>query len=110
MPNSQREGRFKIDLTAVIFRSGNSQQSSPFFFQGTHLVVYHRNLLPTAGRNQLPSDRLLLGLGATSGTGTVSLDVTHARSQLADDSRHGGGFHLLPSCEIDEHLRHQFFS
>ncbi|UUM38998.1 fimbria/pilus outer membrane usher protein [Shigella sonnei] len=37
MPILQREGRFKFDLTAGDFRSGNSQQSSPFFFQGTAL-------------------------------------------------------------------------
>ncbi|EOK4685011.1 fimbria/pilus outer membrane usher protein, partial [Shigella sonnei] len=33
----------------------------------------------------------LLGLGRNLGNwGAVSLDVTHARSQLADDSRHEG--------------------
>ncbi|WP_410202063.1 fimbria/pilus outer membrane usher protein, partial [Escherichia coli] len=37
VPILQREGRFKFDLTAGDFRSGNSQQSSPFFFQGTAL-------------------------------------------------------------------------
>ena len=37
VPILQREGRFKFDLTAGDFRSGNSQQSSPFFFQGTVL-------------------------------------------------------------------------
>lgn len=54
VPILQREGRFKFDLTAGDFRSGNSQQSSPFFFRARHSAVYHRNLLPTAGRNYLP--------------------------------------------------------
>lgn len=53
VPILQREGRFKFDLTAGDFRSGNSQQSSPFFFRARHSAVYHRNLLPTAGRNYL---------------------------------------------------------
>ena len=35
VPLLQREGRFKYDVVAGDFRSGNSQQSSPFFFQGT---------------------------------------------------------------------------
>ncbi|EPH4081940.1 fimbria/pilus outer membrane usher protein, partial [Salmonella enterica subsp. enterica serovar Cerro] len=35
VPLLQREGRVKYDLVAGDFRSGNSQQSSPFFFQGT---------------------------------------------------------------------------
>lgn len=54
VPILQREGRFKFDLTAGDFRSGNSQQSSPSFFRARHSAVYHRNLLPTAGRNYLP--------------------------------------------------------
>ncbi|MDI8751989.1 fimbria/pilus outer membrane usher protein, partial [Salmonella enterica subsp. enterica serovar Montevideo] len=32
VPLLQREGRVKYDLVAGDFRSGNSQQSSPFFF------------------------------------------------------------------------------
>ncbi|MGU0042491.1 fimbria/pilus outer membrane usher protein [Escherichia coli] len=35
VPILQREGRFKFDLTAGDFRSGDSQQSSPFFRHGT---------------------------------------------------------------------------
>ncbi len=91
MPILQREGRFKFDLTAGDFRSGNSQQSSPFFFQGTALAVYHRNLLPTADAIICQLHRLFIRAGAQPRElGAVSLDVTHARSQLADDSRHEG--------------------
>lgn len=92
VPILQREGRFKFDLTAGDFRSGNSQQSSPFFFSG------HGTRRFTTGIYCLRRDaiicqlhRLLLGLGRNLGNwGAVSLDVTHARSQLADDSRHEG--------------------
>lgn len=97
MPILQREGRFKFDLTAGDFRSGNSQQSSPFFFSG------HGTRRFTTGIYCLRRDaiicqlhRLLLGLGRNLGNwGAVSLDVTHARSQLADDSRHGDSIRFL---------------
>ncbi len=82
---------FKFDLTAGDFRSGNSQQSSPFFFRVRHSAVYHRNLLPTAGPIICQLHRLFIRAGAQPRElGTVSLDVTHARSQLADDSRQRG--------------------
>ena len=95
VPILQREGRFKFDLTAGDFRSGNSQQSSPFFSgHGTRRFTTG-NLLPTAGRNYLPITPPFIRTGAQSRKlGAVSLDVTHARSQLADDSRHEG-FHSL---------------
>lgn len=64
VPILQREGRFKFDLTAGDFRSGNSQQSSPFFFRARHSAVYHRNLLPTAGRNYLPITPPFIRAGA----------------------------------------------
>lgn len=66
VPILQREGRFKFDLTAGDFRSGNSQQSSPFFFRVRHSAVYHRNLLPTAGRNYLPITPPFIRAGAQS--------------------------------------------
>ena len=92
VPILQREGRFKFDLTAGDFRSGNSQQSSPFFFQGTALGGLPQEFTAYGG-TQLSANytAFLLGLGRNLGNwGTVSLDVTHARSQLADDSRHEG--------------------
>ncbi len=82
---------FKFDLTAGDFRSGNSQQSSPSFFRARHSVVYHRNLQPTAGAIICQLHRLFIRTGAQPRErGAVSLDVTHARSQLADDSRMRG--------------------
>ncbi|HEB1302963.1 TPA: fimbria/pilus outer membrane usher protein, partial [Escherichia albertii] len=92
VPILQREGRFKYDLTMGDYRSGNSQQSSPFFFQGT--VISGLPMEFTAyGGTQLSAHytAFLLGLGRNLGRlGAVSLDVTHARSQLVDDSRHEG--------------------
>ncbi|XNM85077.1 fimbria/pilus outer membrane usher protein [Escherichia coli] len=54
VPILQREGRFKFDLTAGDFRSGNSQQSSPFFFQGTALGGLPQEFTAYGGRNYLP--------------------------------------------------------
>ncbi|ENL7328683.1 fimbrial biogenesis usher protein [Escherichia albertii] len=92
VPILQREGRFKYDLTMGDYRSGNSQQSSPFFFQGT--VISGLPMEFTAyGGTQLSAHytAFLLGLGRNLGRlSAVSLDVTHARSQLVDDSRHEG--------------------
>ncbi len=64
VPILQREGRFKFDLTAGDFRSGNSQQSSPFFFQGTALAVYHRNLRLLADAIICQLHRLFIRAGA----------------------------------------------
>jgi outer membrane usher protein len=35
VPQLQREGRWKYDLVAGDYRSGNSEQDTPFFTQGT---------------------------------------------------------------------------
>lgn len=64
VPILQREGRFKFDLTAGDFRSGNSQQSSPFFFQGTALGGLQQEFTAYGG-TQLSANytAFLLGLG-----------------------------------------------
>ncbi|EHX51380.1 fimbrial Usher family protein [Escherichia coli DEC12D] len=64
VPILQREGRFKFDLTAGDFRSGNSQQSSPFFFQGTALGGLPQEFTAYGG-TQLSANytAFLLGLG-----------------------------------------------
>lgn len=70
VPILQREGRFKFDLTAGDFRSGNSQQSSPFFFQGTALGGLPQEFTAYGG-TQLSANytAFLLGLGRNLGTG-----------------------------------------
>lgn len=92
VPLLQREGRIKYDLVAGDFRSGNSQQSSPFFFQGTVIAGLPEGFTAYGG-TQLASrySAMVLGAGRNLGDwGAVSVDVTHARSQLADDSTHEG--------------------
>ncbi|ENQ6441861.1 fimbrial biogenesis usher protein [Citrobacter freundii] len=92
VPLLQREGRFKYDVVAGDFRSGNSQQSSPFFFQGT-LIAGLPEGYTAYGGTQLASryTAVVLGTGRNLGDwGAVSVDLTHARSQLADDSTHQG--------------------
>lgn len=92
VPMLQREGRLKYDLVSGDFRSGNSQQSKPFFTQGTLLAGLPDGYTLYVG-TQL-ADRyhaLAAGVGKNLGDwGAISLDVTHARSQLADDSTHEG--------------------
>lgn len=92
VPMLQREGRFKYDLVAGDFRSGNSQQSRPFFTQGTLLAGLPDGYTLYGGTQLGERYRALaVGVGKNLGEwGAVSLDVTHARSQLADDSTHDG--------------------
>ncbi len=92
VPLLQREGRLKYDLVAGDFRSGNSQQDTPFFTQAT-LIAGLPNGYTAYGGTQLAEryTAAALGLGKNLGKwGAISMDVTHARSKLADDSEHQG--------------------
>ncbi|MGB7803525.1 fimbrial biogenesis usher protein [Buttiauxella sp.] len=92
VPLLQREGRLKYDLVAGDFRSGNSQQDKPFFTQAT-LIAGLPNGYTAYGGTQLAEryTAAALGLGKNLGEwGAISMDVTHARSKLADDSEHQG--------------------
>ena len=92
VPLLQREGRLKYDLVAGDYRSGNSEQDTPFFTQGT-LIAGIADGYTLYGGTQLASRYTALAIGAGKNLGdwgAVSLDFTHARSQLADDSRHEG--------------------
>lgn len=92
VPLLQREGRVKYDLVAGDLRSGNSQQSSPFFFQGTVIAGLPAGITAYGGTQLADRYRaVVVGAGRNLGDwGAVSIDVTHARSQLADDSTHQG--------------------
>ena len=92
VPLLQREGRWKYDLVAGDYRSGNSEQDTPFFTQGTFIAGLADGYTVYGG-TQLASRYTSLALGAGKNLGdwgAISLDITHARSQLADDSRHEG--------------------
>ena len=91
VPLLQREGRWKYDLVAGDYRSGNSDQDTPFFTQhadyrsGQWLHALRRYAAGVALYRGGHWRRENLG-----DWGAVSVDITHARSQLADDSRHEG--------------------
>lgn len=92
VPLLQREGRLKYDLVAGDFRSGNSQQDTPFFTQGTLIAGLPQGYTAYGG-TQLAEryTAAAIGLGKNLGDwGAISMDVTHARSKLADDSSHQG--------------------
>ena len=92
VPLLQREGRWQYDLVAGDYRSGNSDQDTPFFTQGT-LITGLANGYTLYGGTQLASRYTAVAIGAGKNLGdwgAVSVDITHARSQLADDSRHEG--------------------
>jgi outer membrane usher protein len=92
VPLLQREGRWKYDLVAGDFRSGNDQQDTPFFAQGT-LITGLNGGYTIYGGTQLSENytSLAIGLGKNLGDwGAVSVDITQARSRLVDDSTHEG--------------------
>jgi outer membrane usher protein len=92
VPMLQREGRLKYELVAGDFRSGSAQQSTPFFVQGTAIAGLPRGYTLYGG-SQMASryKAVTLGAGKNMGEwGAVSLDMTHANSELSDGSRHQG--------------------
>jgi outer membrane usher protein len=92
VPLLQREGRWKYDLVAGDYRSGNNQQETPFFAQGT-VITGLNDGYTVYGGTQLAENytAVALGLGKNLGDwGAVSLDITHAHSRLVDDSTHDG--------------------
>jgi outer membrane usher protein len=92
VPLLQREGRWKYDLVAGDYRSGNSQQETPFFAQGT-LIAGLNGGYTLYGGSQLAENytAVALGLGKNLGDwGAVSVDITHAHSRLVDESTHDG--------------------
>jgi P pilus assembly protein, porin PapC len=92
VPVLQREGYTRYSMTAGEYRSGNSQQTAPNFFQTTAMrgLPYGWTLY---GGTQL-ADRYRafnLGVGKNMGEfGAFSVDVTQADATLPDDSDHDG--------------------
>ncbi|WP_413498616.1 fimbrial biogenesis usher protein [Buttiauxella gaviniae] len=92
VPLLQREGRLKFDLVTGDFRSGSDQQDTPLFTQVT-LIAGLPYGFTAYGGTQLAEDYTAVALGAGKNLGewgALSMDVTHARSRLADDSDHQG--------------------
>ncbi len=92
VPFLQREGHTRYAVTAGEYRSGNGQQDKPAFFQTTLLHGLPAGWTLYGGTQLADRYRAFnLGMGKNMGTfGALSLDVTQANAQLADDSHHQG--------------------
>ncbi|WLI79007.1 fimbrial biogenesis usher protein [Kosakonia sp. H02] len=109
VPLLQREGRMKYDLVVGDYRSGDDQQASPFFVQGT-LISGLPHGYTVFGGTQLAGryNAFATGLGKNLGDwGAWSFDVTHARSQLADGSSHQGeSLRLMYAKSLNQYGTH----
>ncbi len=111
VPLLQREGRVKYGLTAGEFRSGNSEQTSPKFAQGTAMWGLPAGFTLYGGTQQSDNYHSYnLGLGKNLGIlGAVSVDATQANSTLTDNTRHQGqSFRFLYNKSLqDTHTNFQ---
>ncbi|OAT36726.1 fimbrial biogenesis usher protein [Proteus myxofaciens] len=92
VPLLQREGHTEYAVTLGNYRSGNSQQNKPVFLQGS-LLHGLSNGWTLYGGMQLANhyQSINAGIGKNIGAfGALSIDVTHANSELPDDSDHQG--------------------
>jgi outer membrane usher protein len=103
VPVLQREGHTRFALTAGEYRSGNSQQETPDFFQSTAM-----HGLPAGwtlyGGTQLADRYRAFNLGVGKNMGYfASLDITQANATLPDDSEHQGqSVRFLYNKSLDE--------
>ncbi|WP_082363114.1 fimbria/pilus outer membrane usher protein [Cronobacter condimenti] len=92
VPIMQRPGQVKYSLTAGQYDSSWSDDATPGFAQGT--VIYGLNNQLTLyggamGADTYQAAALGVGIGLNE-WGSVSIDVTHARSQLQNDTTSTG--------------------
>lgn len=92
VPLLQREGRLHWSAVAGRYRSNSSSYGSPAFAQGTLQWGLPYGITTYAGIQAAERYRAgLLGAGMNMGRwGAFTVDVTHAESRLADDTRHSG--------------------
>ena len=105
VPVLQREGHTRFALTAGEYRSGNSQQETPDFFQGTAMHGLPAGWTLYGGTQLADRYRAFnLGVGKNMGYfGALSLDITQANATLADDSEHQGqSVRFLYNKSLDE--------
>lgn len=92
VPVMLREGRLKYSVTAGQYRSTASESSKPTFAQGT--LIYGMPYDTTLYGGLLTSSEYSatsLGVGRGFGDwGSVSTDVTQAKTELRDGTRHDG--------------------
>lgn len=113
VPNLVRTGQVKYALGAGKFRATGSQES-PEFAQGELFFGWQYGLTFYGG-TQFSSNynALALGLGQNLGRfGAYSIDVTHARSTLADNNRYAGDSVRLRYSKLLNNLgtRFNFYS
>lgn len=92
IPLLQREGRYKYEVIAGELRSGNSLKSTPTFVQGS-LIQGLAQGYTVYGGTQLTDkyQAYTFGFGKNLGKyGAISLDGTHASTELADQSQYKG--------------------
>lgn len=92
VPMLIREGRTEYDITAGEFRSGSPDQDQPEFFQATMSQGLKAGVTVYAG-TQIASEyqSFLVGIGKNMGRlGAFSIDMTHAKSTLADENDYKG--------------------
>lgn len=105
VPMLLREGRNEYDVTVGEFRSGSSEQDSPFFVQGTFSRGLKTGVTMYVGTQLAEKyQAFLLGLGRNMGRlGAVSIDMTHADSTLADNNDYRGqSYRFLYSKSLNE--------
>ncbi|MEO3990138.1 fimbrial biogenesis usher protein [Pseudocitrobacter cyperus] len=92
VPILQREGRVKYALTVAKYRGDSSEKEDVGFGQGTLLWGLAHGITLYGGVQASSRYRAgALGSGVNLGDlGAVSLDITQAYSQLADNSDHQG--------------------
>lgn len=92
IPILQREARIKYDLLMGDYRSGHPAQDNPFFIQATVLGGFSHGVTLYNG-TQLSENykAFTAGMGKNFGRmGALSVDGTHAKTTLADDSKYSG--------------------
>lgn len=96
-PIMQREGQLKYSVTAGRYRSSSPHGNTPPFLQSS--VIYGLPFANTAYGGVQGGESyqaVLLGLGHGFGDfGALSVDITHARSRLGDESVHRGHAYRL---------------
>ncbi|EKY3197565.1 fimbrial biogenesis outer membrane usher protein [Cronobacter turicensis] len=92
VPIMQRPGQIKYSLTAGEYDPNSSQDATPAFAQGTLIYGLNNQLTlygGAMGADTYQAAALGVGVGLDE-WGSVSLDVTHARSQLQNNTTSSG--------------------
>ncbi|PUV42535.1 fimbria/pilus outer membrane usher protein [Cronobacter sakazakii] len=92
VPIMQRPGQVKYSLTAGEYDPNSAEDATPTFAQGTMIYGVNNQLTlygGAMGADTWQAAALGVGVGLDE-WGSVSLDITHARSQLQNDTTSSG--------------------